>query len=139
MPPKCCTPHCNGSSQWEGSRKIDDHCVTCRAALSMTVEHAEEEWSYPQMEANWRADRNVWVEVSESFYWQALEVLPPILFRGARFMVGEPFDHDARGVAIHAGFVKLGERYFARYFPTDHFIRGAWLLREHLEQHAVHS
>lgn len=86
------------------------------------IEPAREEWAYRQMDENWDAGRDVWVEVSEGFYWQALEVLPPIKYDGRRFMVGEPLTHNERG-AVHAGFTKIGERYFARTCNVVDFVK----------------
>ena len=86
------------------------------------IEPAREEWAYGQMDENFTNKRDVWVEVSEGFYWQALEVLPPIKFNGRRFMVGEPWLHNEKG-AVHAGFVQIGERYFARNCNVVDFVR----------------
>jgi hypothetical protein len=86
------------------------------------IETARVEWAYPQIEENWTAERDVWVEVSESFYWQALGVVPPIKHAGTRFMVGEPHDHNERG-AVHTGFVKYGNRCFARQCNVVDFVR----------------
>ncbi len=38
-----------------------------------------------------------WRRSSEESFYEALEVLPPIAFDGASFLLGEPFDFDAEG------------------------------------------
>ena len=67
-------------------------------ALTTTVLPRENDWSYPEMEEDYREARRLsgrtgadWREVTEAFWWQALEVLPPIHREGG-FLVGEPYD-----------------------------------------------
>lgn len=87
-----------------------------------TIEPAVVEWAHPQIDDNWKANRDVWVEVSEAFYMEMLEVVPPVLFGSRQFMVGEAYTHNERG-SVRTGFVQIGERYFARTCNTVDFRR----------------
>lgn len=54
-------------------------------------------------------------------YWEMLECLPPAAQTGAGFLVGEPYDHDAKG----------RERYFAFFWQRyDDFEKAAHGLEE---------
>lgn len=83
-----------------------------------TIERAAEEWSYPEMEKDLEERRPIWREVSADFYDQALNVLPPMDWTAAGFLVMEPQTHDRRG-AVHAMFSRVTQggraRFFARY------------------------
>lgn len=61
---------------------------------------------YPEAErvaiADWQAQRAaaqdtpiVWTRITRRKYWDMLEVLPPALWIGGAFLVGEPTDHHA--------------------------------------------
>lgn len=76
------------------------------------------DWPYPDVEDRFRAGDKSWREVTEAVYWDQLECLPPIRMNGNAFMVGEPWDSDARG-NIYSTFVQVGQRYFCR---MDHLI-----------------
>jgi hypothetical protein len=78
------------------------------------IEAARLEWAYPQMGEHLETGERVWVEVSESFYWQAMEVVPPLFVTGG-FMLGEAHSSDAEGHTIYATFMHLKDRYFAMY------------------------
>jgi hypothetical protein len=69
-------------------------------------------WPFPQ--AN---DRTCWHEITEDQWWQLLECLPPARQGSGFFAVGEPADHDDRGVAIHVFCVRIDDRYFLRELP----------------------
>lgn len=96
-----------------------------------TIEQAANPWAYQEIEDNWKAGRDVWTEVTEDFYYQALEVLPPI-YRPGGFMVGEAYTHTASD-AIHAGFVQTCGRFFARCCAVREFGALATTLRHSLE------
>jgi hypothetical protein len=83
-------------------------------------------WVYPDLRADWEREQadpkapKVWRECDRRMFWNALEVLPPILLDGIKvFMVSEPYTTDAQGRNVYAMFVETGsvdrERYFARY------------------------
>lgn len=84
------------------------------------IEPASVEWAYPEMDTDYRAGRNVWREVTEDFLDQALNVLPPMDWNGQAFLVMEPLTH-IDGDAIHAGFVTINGRCFARNVPRRQF------------------
>lgn len=94
----------------------------------MTVRKAVKEWAYDEMKEEFLQPNNgEWLEVTESFYWQALEVLPPIyLLRG--FFVGEP-DCDTKHGTLYAGFTKIGDRYFAKYSTRSDWLSDYQKLR----------
>ncbi len=81
---------------------------------------ASVEWAYPDMATDYNAGADTWREVSEGFTEENLNVLPPIYCDGG-FMVSEPYTHDCRGREVYAGFVQVGERYFARYSSRRDF------------------
>lgn len=91
------------------------------AALTMTIAPASVEWAYPDIEADYNARALVWREVSESFYYQALEVLPPVAFDGRNFLVGEPWSHTTEGRALRASFAHMAGRYFATISTAQGF------------------
>jgi hypothetical protein len=45
-----------------------------------------------------------WNEVSEARYNEMLEALPPAVWAGLGFLVGEPFDHTADGYPRFTAF-----------------------------------
>lgn len=75
---------------------------------------AREHWAYPRMEEIFRKKQGDWVEVDEKFFYQAMEVLPPIMVDGLRaFMVSEPHAHEG-GDAVYAMFVLAANKYYAK-------------------------
>lgn len=88
--------------------------------LTVEVLPATVEWAYPDIEADFKARRYVWREVSKDFYWQALGVLPPVMLRGG-FLVGEPWSHNANGEELCAAFTEVGGRCFATISTASGF------------------
>jgi len=70
------------------------------------------EWAYDEIEDDFKARQYVWREVSEAFYWQALEVLPPIYAAGG-FLVSEPWSHTVNNEPIYAAFFKSRGKHYA--------------------------
>ena len=99
--------------------------LTAKAAQ---VKPATKEWAYSDLEDDYRANEPVWREVSESFYWQALGVLPPI-YREGGFLVSEPWRHAADGEPVCAGFATVHHRYFAQMSTPSAFPASARKLR----------
>lgn len=95
------------------------------------IEPAVKDWAYGQITANYRAGRNVWVEVSPEFAQQALEVLPPIYQQGG-FLVSEASCHNAEGHAVYAGFAQIGGRHFSRELTVKDFEPAVQQLRDTL-------
>lgn len=82
-----------------------------------------EAWPVEAMADDYRNARNVWREVPETFYWEMLEVLPPIYQRGG-FLVSEPYMHETTAEGdqgVYAGIAQGGDRYFARYCTVPEF------------------
>ena len=104
--------------------------LTAKAAQ---VKPATKEWAYSDLEDDYRANEPVWREVSESFYWQALGVLPPI-YREGGFMVSEAWSHTSTDEPIYAGFASVGGRYFAQMCPVSQFPASARKLRNTLAE-----
>lgn len=78
---------------------------------------------FDAMADDYKNARNVWREVPEGFYWEMLEVLPPIYRRGG-FLVSEPYIHettDAGEEGVYAGLAQVGERFFTRYCTAPEF------------------
>jgi hypothetical protein len=78
-----------------------------------TIKQPAKEWAYDEMRADYDAGGQNWFEVTEAFYWQALEVLPPIYLAGG-FFVGEP-EKSTKDGTLYAGFTQKRGRFFARY------------------------
>lgn len=97
----------------------------------MEIVQAENDWPLDQLSTLYDQKRDAWVEVPETFYMEMLEVVPPILFDGNRFMVGEAWTEGGRG-PIHLGFLHTKGRYFARYCFTQDFVAVVRALREFL-------
>lgn len=55
------------------------------------------------------------IEISEAIYWNLLECLPPKIYHGSYFEVGEPNHHDNKGMAVHRACWKEGGKYFTGY------------------------
>lgn len=99
------------------------------ASIAMTIEPASDAWAYPDIEADHKARRYVWREVTEDFADQALDSVPPIFVRGG-FLVGEAWSHNANGEPLYAAFATVGERHFATICTFAGFAaRRAWLAR----------
>lgn len=49
---------------------------------------------------------------TEARYREMLEVLPPAVWTGLGFLVGEPHDHNAEGQPRFACFVQRGDKFF---------------------------
>lgn len=62
-----------------------------------------------------------WIEITEKQYDDALEVLPPVGWRGTRFCLGEPSDHHATtGRPRYAGYMRTGAaKSVFRYWTTS--------------------
>lgn len=88
--------------------------------MSDRIEQATREWAYDEIEADYDAGQHVWREVSEGFYWQALEVVPPVYAPGG-FLVGEAWKHTANDEPVRAAFTKIGKRYFATIATAAEF------------------
>lgn len=58
-------------------------------------------------------DQNV--EVNEYIYMDQLEALPPHVWKGSYFEVGEPHHHDNKGRAIHRAFWIENGKYYTGY------------------------
>ena len=80
---------------------------------SVTIKPAENDWPYPEMEADWHAASDVWRQVSEAFYWQNLEVLPPVYVHGG-FMVGEPYTYTPTGDSVRALFAEVNGQHYGQ-------------------------
>ena len=89
--------------------------------MTTAIKQPRHPWAYEEMEAEYEAGRATWFEVSEGFYYQALNVLPPVYAPGG-FLVGEPWNHNRAGQAILAAFVKTGERYFGTMSTKAAFV-----------------
>lgn len=94
-------------------------------------------WAYDAMQQDREAGLNQWREVDRAFYWQALEVLPPLLFDGSSFFVGEADSHvPGSGLPVHALFVRIDDsrgpdhaRHFARYAVARPNLKHAAMLQ----------
>ena len=78
---------------------------------------------FEAMADDYKAARNVWREVPEAFYWEMLEVLPPIYRRGG-FLVSEPYIHETTAEGeqgVFCGIACVEDRYFARYCTVPEF------------------
>lgn len=59
-----------------------------------------------------------WGATTEHQYRYALEVLPPVEWRGGGFLLGEPYDHDyATGAPRFHGYRQQGYRHFVSSRP----------------------
>ena len=77
-------------------------------------------WAHKFLEANYKAGNPVWNEVSEEFYHDMLNVLPPLDWNGTSFLVSEPYTH-IQGDEVYCGLIEINKRYFARYVPRKQF------------------
>jgi hypothetical protein len=58
-----------------------------------------------------------WKLTTETKYDEMLEILPPALWTGLGFLVGEPLDHDADGRPRFEAFIKVGGRFYVGTAP----------------------
>lgn len=100
--------------------------------MTFKIHRGGPEWAYPTMEEAWRRHRGDWVAVTNGFYQQALEVLPPMDWRGSRFLVPEPWCFDEAGHDVYAGFVQIGSRTFAKYTTRAGFAQAVAALLAHV-------
>ena len=84
------------------------------SALKVDRKHAGGSWPFPDASK----DRETWWEISEDVQDQLLNAVPPIYCRGG-FFVGEPADHDERGVAMHTAVVQVQGRWYANEHAID--------------------
>lgn len=68
---------------------------------------------YKDVDADFRADLDQWRETTEEQFYECLETLPPVNWKGGAFQIGEAFTHTATDV-IYTGLVQIGQRYFGR-------------------------
>lgn len=72
---------------------------------------------------------NTWREISEEHMRHLLECVPPRYFKSG-FFVGEPANHDTRGVPIHSAVCTIrhgdGKRYYVRDWPLD-AVEALWI------------
>lgn len=60
----------------------------------------------------------VWLSTTADRYDEMLNVLPPAMWRGGAFLVGEPMDHDvATGRARYSAYWQRGGAYFEASRP----------------------
>lgn len=79
-------------------------------------------WPHVELSADYKAGANVWRKVSAEFADEMLNALPPMYVRGVRgFMLGEAFDHNARGEAVHTGIVQFSGQNYARNIAWPDF------------------
>lgn len=62
-------------------------------------------------------ETQVWVECSETDYNYGLECLPPALWEGSKFLVGEPSSHTAEGFPTFQPFFQVEHRYYRGQQP----------------------
>lgn len=70
-------------------------------------------WLYSgdySLEFNHNNNIDLWVEISESNYFDQLECLPPLKFTGKHFLIMEALDYN-----IHACLMNVNNRYFGKY------------------------
>jgi len=73
------------------------------------------EWPYRDMEEEFRAWSNAWVETNEATYDDQLGCVPPAAWKSTVFAVGECYTHrESDGRACYAMFVEVDGRYFGK-------------------------
>lgn len=100
------------------------HPITGKTAIyGKTLEDCRAEKGYAQAErmtieefCQSKAEKQdtpiVWEDTTEDYYYEMLEVLPPIAWNHAGFLVGEPWDHHAlTGRPRYQAVTKLGDSY----------------------------
>ena len=80
---------------------------------------------YDAMKHNFNhGDRTAWVPTTKDQYWEALEVLPPVMMGSGSFLRGECWVHeikDGKITKIFAAFREKGKTYAARYMSVAEF------------------
>lgn len=71
------------------------------------------EWA--ELWAAMKANPGKWIPTTEAMYWNQLEVLPPILYDGRFFLVGEASHMNEKGQQVYACFNERNGKYTARY------------------------
>ena len=66
---------------------------------------------------DWARDRTLSVKVGQviepDVYYQLLNSVPPMCYRGGYFQPGEPYDHDWNtGKALYQTFKSVGDNYY---------------------------
>jgi hypothetical protein len=84
------------------------------------IQQTIEAWSYPQMRQIYDSGSVDWVAITEEFYWQAMEVLPPIYLNGG-FAVPEPLTHDADDRPVYACFAQVGKKHYGIYSTRSNY------------------
>lgn len=54
----------------------------------------------------------MWKEIDEARYYEMLGVLPPAAQSGLGFLLGEPYDHNERGLPRFAAFVEINGKFY---------------------------
>ena len=67
------------------------------------------------------AEPSKWIPTTEAMYWEMLEMLPPRAQCRRSFLVGEPLRHNENGDAVHACFVEIDDKYFAKNLTLKEF------------------
>ena len=71
------------------------------------------QWLYSgdySLDYNFNNKINLWTEISEENYWDQLECLPPLNFKGGNFLIMEALTDN-----FHACIMKVDGRYFGKY------------------------
>lgn len=63
------------------------------------------------------AENQIWMECSESDYQYGLECLPPAVWIGDTFMVGEPMSHTDKGAATFTAYLKRDGKFYCGKQP----------------------
>lgn len=91
-----------------------------------------EGWPCNQISANYHENPNRWQTVDEDFYHEMLGAVPPIHHGDGRFMLGEPYHHDEKGV-IYIGVVHHKGGYYAKHCYRHEFLANVADLRSFLK------
>ena len=67
------------------------------------------------------ANPGQWVPTTADMYDEMLNVLPPALWIGSGFLVGEPQRHDNSGRPVFAAFIESNGSFFAQYLNGPDF------------------
>ena len=62
-----------------------------------------------QMRSAWRRNRAQWVEVTERYYDQTLNALPPLEQRSRGHIMGSAFGHNASGATVWFCFLQVSD------------------------------
>lgn len=63
------------------------------------------------------AENQIWMECSQSDYQYGLECLPPAVWIGDTFMVGEPMSHTEQGAATFTAYLKRDGKFYCGKQP----------------------